>query len=179
MLFHISKVTTATTVYFIYTSKCANTDYHCSKDTKHLIYHYSNEVLSISGGIDEPGSIKWSLAACLAMAWFVVFIVLIKGIQSLGKVTAKYKSYSIKSSGSENIIANMLKSNTPFTHKATKWENLWVVDDCICKTVLNSSNHSLTNNIFPNYQLYSIPCISVMTLLYRLYTSPPQFPTSY
>jgi len=46
----------------------------------------SNFVLGLSKGIEETGSIKLSLAACLFLAWTIVFLCLCKGVQSSGKV---------------------------------------------------------------------------------------------
>lgn len=46
----------------------------------------SNYVLGLSAGIEETGSIKYSLAACLLIAWVIVFLCLCKGVQSSGKV---------------------------------------------------------------------------------------------
>ena len=40
----------------------------------------------MSGGIEDLGSINMNLGGCLGLAWLIVFIVLVKGIQSLGKV---------------------------------------------------------------------------------------------
>ncbi|KAI0218438.1 Sodium-dependent proline transporter [Lamellibrachia satsuma] len=48
-------------------------------------YFYRN-VLQISSGIDEPGTVVWQLALCLLLVWIIIFLVLIKGISSLGKV---------------------------------------------------------------------------------------------
>lgn len=58
-------------------------------DSKSLIASlpiYSNYVLGLSSGIEETGSIKFSLAACLLIAWVIVFLCLCKGVQSSGKV---------------------------------------------------------------------------------------------
>lgn len=49
--------------------------------------YYSREVLQLSPGIDVMGNVVWQLALCLLFAWAVVFLVLIKGISSLGKVS--------------------------------------------------------------------------------------------
>ena len=40
----------------------------------------------MSTGIGEAGYVNWKLALCLLLAWFIVLICLIRGIQSLGKV---------------------------------------------------------------------------------------------
>ena len=46
----------------------------------------SREVLQLSPGVDVLGSVVWQLALCLLVAWVTVFLVLLKGIASLGKV---------------------------------------------------------------------------------------------
>ena len=40
----------------------------------------------MSDGIEDMGSVVWQLACCLFISWTIVFLVLIKGISSLGKV---------------------------------------------------------------------------------------------
>ena len=40
----------------------------------------------MSSGVDESGTVVWQLALCLLLSWVVIFVVLIKGIGSLGKV---------------------------------------------------------------------------------------------
>lgn len=47
---------------------------------------WQRHVLELSSGIDELGGIRWELLGCLALAWIVVFLCLIKGIKSSGKV---------------------------------------------------------------------------------------------
>ena len=43
-------------------------------------------VLDQSESMDDYGTVNWKLALCLLGAWTVVWLVLLKGIQSLGKV---------------------------------------------------------------------------------------------
>jgi SNF family Na+-dependent transporter len=44
-------------------------------------------VLDISSGIDDgQANWKWELCLCLLLSWFVIFICLIRGIRSCGKV---------------------------------------------------------------------------------------------
>jgi len=40
----------------------------------------------MSDGIEHMGGISWKLSLCLLFCWVIVFLVLIKGISSLGKV---------------------------------------------------------------------------------------------
>lgn len=44
------------------------------------------KVLNITSGIDEAGGLNWELVGTLALAWVIVFLALIKGVGSLGKV---------------------------------------------------------------------------------------------
>jgi len=44
------------------------------------------KVLQISTGIEDMGSIKWDLAACLLLAWIVIYFCIWKGIKTSGKV---------------------------------------------------------------------------------------------
>uniref|UniRef100_A0A8C5FWA7 Transporter n=1 Tax=Gadus morhua TaxID=8049 RepID=A0A8C5FWA7_GADMO len=43
-------------------------------------------VLKISDGIEHMGSIRWELAFCLALAWFICYFCIWKGPKSTGKV---------------------------------------------------------------------------------------------
>lgn len=47
---------------------------------------YDRKVLQLSSGIEEPGSIRWELAACLLFAWIIVYFALWKSVRSSGRV---------------------------------------------------------------------------------------------
>jgi solute carrier family 6 (neurotransmitter transporter, glycine) member 5/9 len=47
---------------------------------------FNNYILQKSGGIDEPYKIVWQLVVALSVSSFIVFICLIKGIKSSGKI---------------------------------------------------------------------------------------------
>ncbi|XP_061183688.1 sodium- and chloride-dependent glycine transporter 1-like [Saccostrea echinata] len=47
---------------------------------------WQNEVLQITKGIEDLGTIRWELLICLALAWIVVFLCLCKGVKSSGRV---------------------------------------------------------------------------------------------
>ncbi|GAA6077462.1 sodium- and chloride-dependent glycine transporter 2, partial [Tachysurus ichikawai] len=49
--------------------------------------YFKYNVLHISKGIEYPGDIRWPLAACLLLAWLIVYASLAKGIKSSGKVS--------------------------------------------------------------------------------------------
>ncbi|XP_074552684.1 sodium- and chloride-dependent taurine transporter-like [Halichoeres trimaculatus] len=43
-------------------------------------------VLSLSGGIDEPGTVQWKLLLCLLACWVACYFCVWKGVRSTGKV---------------------------------------------------------------------------------------------
>ena len=43
----------------------------------------------MSDGMENMGEVRWQLALCLLVAWFIVFLCLSKGVQSSGKVIVK------------------------------------------------------------------------------------------
>ncbi|XP_063978834.1 sodium- and chloride-dependent glycine transporter 1-like isoform X2 [Diachasmimorpha longicaudata] len=48
--------------------------------------YFEHHVLGMSEGIEITGSVRPALAACLLLAWVIVFLCLSKGVQSSGKV---------------------------------------------------------------------------------------------
>lgn len=59
---------------------------YCHFRNKFLCLLHRYNVLHISKGIEYPGDIRWPLAACLFLAWVIVYASLAKGIKSSGKV---------------------------------------------------------------------------------------------
>nr|XP_020647522.1 sodium-dependent proline transporter-like [Pogona vitticeps] len=49
---------------------------------------WNEQVLGVvhSSGLGDPGPVRWPLALCLLLAWTVLFLCLLKGIRSSGKV---------------------------------------------------------------------------------------------
>ncbi|CAD5116218.1 DgyrCDS5133 [Dimorphilus gyrociliatus] len=48
--------------------------------------YFFRYVLNKSDGIEDVGSIEWRLALCLGFCWFLVALILLKGVKSAGKV---------------------------------------------------------------------------------------------
>ena len=46
----------------------------------------SHKILQISDSIDSPGSIVWELLICDMTSWIIVFLCIMKGVKSVGKV---------------------------------------------------------------------------------------------
>ncbi|KAJ0004395.1 hypothetical protein NQD34_010609 [Periophthalmus magnuspinnatus] len=49
---------------------------------------FNERVLGVvySEGLHDPGPVRWQLALCLLAAWFIIFLCMLKGIHSSGKV---------------------------------------------------------------------------------------------
>ena len=58
------------------------------KNTEVLTYLYirRHNVLEMTDGIDNPGDLNLKLAACLFVAWVLVYLCIWKGIRTTGKV---------------------------------------------------------------------------------------------
>ena len=48
--------------------------------------HLRYNVLQLSQGLEDFGSVRWPLFGCLALSWTCVFLCIFKGVQSSGKV---------------------------------------------------------------------------------------------
>ncbi|XP_042331391.1 sodium- and chloride-dependent transporter XTRP3 [Sceloporus undulatus] len=60
-------------------------DEECEKATPTQYFWY-RKTLNISPSIEESGSIQWEQAACLILAWLVVYLCILKGTEHTGKV---------------------------------------------------------------------------------------------
>lgn len=59
---------------------------------KCMFYIFSRkELLKMSSGIEEIGSVQWQVALCLLLAWALTFLALSKGVKSVGKVTVFFR----------------------------------------------------------------------------------------
>uniref|UniRef100_A0A7N6A2E3 Transporter n=1 Tax=Anabas testudineus TaxID=64144 RepID=A0A7N6A2E3_ANATE len=54
--------------------------------TSPVIEFWERRVLKISDGIEHMGGMRWELAMCLALAWFICYFCIWKGPKSTGKV---------------------------------------------------------------------------------------------
>ena len=50
-------------------------------------YYWYKTALQSSSSLDESGGITWQLALSLLLAWIVVWLCMMKGVQSAGKVS--------------------------------------------------------------------------------------------
>lgn len=56
-------------------------------------YFFYRETLNISSSIDENGGVHMGLALCLLLAWVIVFLFIVRGVKSTGKVKSKLWSH--------------------------------------------------------------------------------------
>ncbi|GJQ76497.1 hypothetical protein Trydic_g2204 [Trypoxylus dichotomus] len=57
----------------------------CAKSSE-TAYFWYRTTLDVAPSIDEPGNLKWWIVLCLLLSWIIVFFIVMKGIQSSGKV---------------------------------------------------------------------------------------------
>uniref|UniRef100_A0A8C8WL53 Transporter n=1 Tax=Panthera leo TaxID=9689 RepID=A0A8C8WL53_PANLE len=70
-------------------------------------YFWYRRTLNVTADVSDSGSIQWRLLACLAASWAVVYVCVIRGIESTGKVSpwggphcpAPFRSASAGASG--------------------------------------------------------------------------------
>lgn len=58
-------------------------------------YFWYRETLNISPSVDERGSLNWWVVVSLLAAWIIVFLCMVKGIASSGKVRHQNMSSSV------------------------------------------------------------------------------------
>lgn len=54
--------------------------------------------------MDESGGLKWWIVLCLFAAWLIVFLIVMKGIQSSGNVRFSYSFLLIYCSESDILL---------------------------------------------------------------------------
>ena len=65
----------------------------CVHDTP--MWYWYKQTLQISTSIEDPGiGINGPLAGCLALAWIIVYLCIIKGIKSSGKVSKREQTFT-------------------------------------------------------------------------------------
>ncbi|KAH8401189.1 hypothetical protein KR009_003560 [Drosophila setifemur] len=57
----------------------------CAKSSE-TTYFWYRTTLDAAPSMDEPGGLKWWIVLCLMLSWTIVFFIVMKGIQSSGKV---------------------------------------------------------------------------------------------
>uniref|UniRef100_A0A8C3VF18 Transporter n=1 Tax=Catagonus wagneri TaxID=51154 RepID=A0A8C3VF18_9CETA len=55
------------------------------RDTSTVTYFWYRETLNITADISDSGTVQWRLLLCLAASWAVVYLCIIRGIETTGK----------------------------------------------------------------------------------------------
>uniref|UniRef100_A0A9L0ID18 Transporter n=1 Tax=Equus asinus TaxID=9793 RepID=A0A9L0ID18_EQUAS len=79
----------------------------CEKSSA-TTYFWYREALDISNSISESGGLNWKMTLCLLVAWSIVGMAVVKGIQSSGKVGAV----------SEGALEASVGGSTPISERA-------------------------------------------------------------
>ncbi|KAL4218936.1 hypothetical protein ACF0H5_021523 [Mactra antiquata] len=66
--------------------KCNGTFYSKNETTSPSEEYFLRRVLKRTDGLEYPGELLWDVSLCNLLAWFVIFLVLTKGVETLGKV---------------------------------------------------------------------------------------------
>lgn len=96
-----------------------------------FLCHHSENVLGLvnSEGLHDPGPVRWPLALCLLAAWIIIFLCMLKGIRSSGKV--KWKT----------VVLVKLKS----VQLPARSYNIWAV--CVFRWfMLQRPSHTLSSS---------------------------------
>ena len=95
------------------------------------LFLISRKVLSRSGSIGELVAVKWDLAITMLAAWLLLFICLIKGIKSSGKVNTTniycvYKNNYIANAFSRLTQLQLVCSTPTLSYNSLSfiWQNL-------------------------------------------------------
>ncbi len=59
---------------------------YLNTSTRPALEFWDNYVLDRSEGLEDMGPIRWQMALCLLLAWVVVFLCIVRGVKSSGKV---------------------------------------------------------------------------------------------
>ena len=59
--------------------------YECLNLVPSLCLRYRT-ALETTDSIDEGGGLNWKMVGCLIGAWFLLFVIVFRGVQSVGKV---------------------------------------------------------------------------------------------
>ena len=51
-----------------------------------LNFFFSRRVLQITSGMEDLGGVQWELLGCLILGWFIVYLIIWKGLHASGKV---------------------------------------------------------------------------------------------
>lgn len=142
--------------------------------------YFSNRVLHLTSNLGETGGVSWELSLCLLLAWLIVFLVLTKGIKTLGKVvyvTAIFPYILLTAllirgvtlDGHEGGIDFYLTPNITKLSEASVWSDAAVqifysLSACSGGLIAMASYNNFNNNVLRDSLL--VPAINCLTSFY-------------
>ncbi|XP_059158822.1 sodium- and chloride-dependent glycine transporter 1-like [Physella acuta] len=158
---------------------CPDLSLNMTADSPSELYYYKH-ILHDSGTIEEIGDVQWELLVCNLVAFVIIFLVLLKGIESLGKVvyftaTFPYILLTIllvrcaMLDGAYEGVKFYLTPNWDRLTDATAWSDSAVqiffsLSCCMGGLVAMSSYNRFQNNIIRD--AFVVPIVNCCTSFY-------------
>ncbi|KAI8761232.1 sodium- and chloride-dependent glycine transporter 1, partial [Biomphalaria glabrata] len=158
---------------------CTDLSLNSTADSPSELYYYK-EILHDSGSIEESGDVLWPLLLCNLFAFLVIFLVLLKGIETLGKVVYFTATFPyvlltillIRCAMLDGAYDGVLYYLTPKWDRlsdATAWSDAAVqiffsLSCCMGGLVAMSSYNKFNNNIIRD--AFVVPIVNCMTSFY-------------
>ncbi|KAH9513801.1 Sodium- and chloride-dependent glycine transporter 2, partial [Bulinus truncatus] len=158
---------------------CPDLSINMTADSPSELYYYK-EILHDSGTIEESGDVLWPLLLCNLVSFIVIFLVLLKGIESLGKVVYFTATFPyvlltillIRCAMLDGAYDGVLYYLTPKWDRlsdATAWSDAAVqiffsLSCCMGGLVAMSSYNRFNNNIIRD--AFVVPIVNCMTSFY-------------
>lgn len=95
--------------------------------TNCLVSPHRRGMLSMSGGIEEVGTVKWELLLCLLACWVACYFCVWKGVRSAGKVCEHW----CEDSGAKTVPYKISLYAAHFHWKCHRWVTL-TLETCVC-----------------------------------------------
>ncbi|XP_052814303.1 sodium- and chloride-dependent glycine transporter 1-like [Mya arenaria] len=159
---------------------CLNYTFNRNQTTTPSEEYFYKRVLKLTGSLGETGGISWELTLCLLAAWTIVFLVLTKGIKSLGKVvyvTAIFPYIlltillirGLTLEGSGNGVHFYLTPNISMLAEAQVWSDAAVqifysLSACSGGLIAMASYNNFNNNVLRD--TFLVPIINCGTSFY-------------
>lgn len=110
--------------------------------TNCLVSPHRRGMLSMSGGIEEVGTVKWELLLCLLACWVACYFCVWKGVRSAGKVCEHW----CEDSGAKTVPYKISLYAAHFHWKCHRWVTL-TLETCVCVLHLWCCQVKTTNSL--------------------------------
>lgn len=114
----------------------SSAEIECSKASA-TVYYWYREALDASPSIEQPGVPRWWIVLYLLLAWIIVFFIVMKGIQSSGKVSTQllhcFENFKVHCKSSENPLEDPLLPLVKFLFFVKSFNKNWVEIHCFYK----------------------------------------------